>query len=192
MSDTDHTGIGGGLREIDNALLDEYQAFSTGVVGLLGHNQQLIQDTLVPRHLINDYYPRDADGYALALAYDSYGMPIAVWGGFNYQPGYELRAKIRVRKLGAEYFDSDLYLISTPTMPDLDGYLPAILESVPAYLEWHVDSTTSTWIDGHMDPNIGNGNRFYLSLWSRPEEFWGAPAMLDLTCVCVRERRKRT
>ncbi len=183
---TDRSYLAGGLRNIHEDLIASEEPISAALLGLLTHNQQLITNHLVPRHLVNQWFPKDGSSQALTDP-EELGQRVGIWGPFSALPSMELRVKIFGTKITATYSsNTELYLFSSPTFPDQDDLLEELLENSAEYWTSTIENTSGRWIDGSMVPNPGEGAEFYLSLRSYPTD--DAASEADLGGVCIRER----
>jgi hypothetical protein len=179
--------MSGGLRDFNPDIMQDYEPMSIATISMLAHNQDLIQRTLAPKTIINQFIPRDGSGYGRFYDTAGSGYLIAMWGPFRYQPTTEIRVKVFAKRLTGTYSaNTDLYFFSYPNLPmevpaDLDDLLDKKVE-----LKLTISSTSGAWVSGVLDPEPGKKKMYYISLWGRPSDETGSEA--DLVNICARER----
>lgn len=163
-----------GLRIIPAEMTASDEPYSMTLHSILEHNQELINNTILTRQLINDYYPDDSSLPHVEFASPD-GMMMAQWGRFEHREGMELVCKIHAAKRTTTWsYDTDLHLISTPKFVAPVTRLDSLIDSYTyagLYYDYvTIDSTTEQYWDLKIKPNAGLGNNFYLSLWKSSAE----------------------
>lgn len=163
-----------GLRVIPSEVTAADEPYSMALHSLIEHNEELIENTILTRQLVNDYYPDDSSLPHVEFATYA-GMMMAQWGRFEHKDGMELVCKIHAAKRTVTWsYDTDIHLVSTPKF--LSPLIPlefVINSYASAGLHYDyvtIDSTTEQYWDLKIKPNARRGSHFYLSLWKASTE----------------------
>lgn len=162
--------IKGGIRRIPTSLLAQGQCYSTALHCILHHNQEMLQDSIVSRQLVNDYFP-NSSGVAHGELATPTGSMIAQWGRFEHQPGMMITARVFAAINDNIYTDSTyLRLICTPKLLNPNARLGSMVSSLKNSL-YHavetVNSATYSYYAFTVLPQALKGKTYYLSLWKQ-------------------------
>lgn len=160
-----------GFRDIPSGLLQSGQCLSTATVSYLEHNQSLIYQTMQGRQLVNQQFMEVFGGEDNYFAATPSGELIAVLPPYEYQPGFQILGKTRVKKRTSSYSDdTHLFFVSTPKIPERTQTTSGIVALNSglnnSYTSVVVSNTDYEYKDFELTPNPGEGNEFYLSMWA--------------------------
>lgn len=185
---TDRSYLSGGFRNVSDAMIAADEPASAPVLALLAQNAHLISDTIRPRHLVNQYFPRDGSDQALVVALAA-GARFGIWGPFTHEPGTELQIKIFAADTDTYSSDNELYVFALPELPDADTTTSDLLDEAVEYWSADVTSTSGEWVTDTLDHSeIASSGSFYLLGWVHPSD--DTASECDLSIVSIRERRR--
>lgn len=157
------TPLTGGLLPIHASLYAEGQPLDLWLLRTLSHNQELIEATFRPRHLVNDCYA------VQLVACPAAGAMIGVWGRLPRNDG--MTVLVRICTGESNSVAATVYAAATSEMPAHDWSLPDGSQPIGERLVGtrYLDSAevaadaTRQWYEMELTPPTGPW--WYLSLW---------------------------
>jgi hypothetical protein len=156
----------GGLREIHSDTIGTNEPL--WISRMLAHNQELINDTFLPRHLFNDWYVTQY------VAAHEDGSLVGQWGRFARLPDMEVKVRINVSV--DEAYEVMIYVLATPVLitdpwKDADGnrWLVSRYGTSDQYdYQTLAASASRQWYTFTVQPPP-LGQWWYLSVWFQGE-----------------------
>lgn len=183
-----------GLYYLPDELVDSGLPYSMAHSFYLGQTQELIQDTVVCRQLVQDrYQPCVGSGLVLHNAYCPYqGRMLSQWGPFTYQEGMTLSGMVYRHRIdnGSYHYSADLHFTTTPNLlsqvtsrTEYDDFLD---RHTAASLT--VTSLNWAWDGFTLDPEPERNGQFYIQMWgSNEDETDKKDTLLDIRHISIME-----
>jgi hypothetical protein len=176
--------ITGGLREIAANLLGSGEP--VWLARMLAHNQELISDTFLPRHLVNDWAKVTTNDHSAS----SDGELIAQYGRFTSRPGMTVKIRINVN-VGGD--DVDFVAFAWPFLVrenwddgDEQPWIQIKHSSTDQYDTVFVPSADPRgWYEMEIKPPP-RGELWYLTLWAISP----TPAAVVMYAISAVERKE--
>jgi len=167
---TSYIPIPSGFRQLPDIFLASGQCYSIAHQKYFEHNQSLIYQTMQGRQLVNQQFMKGNSGADPYFASSPSGQMVALLPPYEYQPGFLITGKVRAKKKIDTYIDdTHLFFLSTPRIPpnnQTTSSIRLINSGTTHYTGIAISSSDYAYYDFEIEPNPGEGNEFYVSVWA--------------------------